>query len=141
MKKLIAMWMLVVFSIFGCVSMYQQEKELTPFEVACTELAVDCSEITPPIAVISKLVSDGLYGLYIHGEPYIFIRAGVGPKQLEQTIIHETVHYVIYEAKVLLSRCDGERTAREITAKATNTKVALWWEKQYECVSAWLYNG
>lgn len=138
MRGLILAWLLVAVSMAACVSYHERTKwvpELTPFEQVCKALKAACVQdgILPPIVVISEVVDPfNVHGLYIHGEPYIFINSATD-LPYDTIIIHETVHYVIVEAGLVFTYCGSERAARKITLALTGEKPGDW-EVNYGCV-------
>jgi hypothetical protein len=107
------------------------------FEVACTELRVDCTNIVPPTVIYSEVIAPyGAIGLYVHGEPYVYINPLSSGVPFDQIELHETVHYVMYESGILNDRCVSEEAARVITARHFNTEVDWTWRKRYKCPEA-----
>lgn len=106
----------------------------TLFEVACYELALDCSELDPPKIIYTALPElMGALGVFIADEPYIYINRLKTSVPWEQIILHETVHYVLYYAGPELTNCQSEEKARVITARHFNQEVDPTWRKRYNC--------
>lgn len=109
------------------------------FRYVCKALDKDCSNIPPPIVVHTNLVEDyrwGTYGLYFHGEPYVFITSRVNETTnptLSDVIVHETVHYVLYQTNPEMGRCASERIARRVTSKYMGLEYDPSWEVRYGC--------
>lgn len=102
-------------------------------EEICFELELDCSEIPEPIVVISNIVPTGYYGLYLRGEPYVFISSRASLEQIRKTIYHETVHYVQVNAEPTIGRCESEEAARKLTAKKFGYDYDEEWRERYRC--------
>ena len=102
-------------------------------DAACDVLPISCEGIEPPTIVVTAFLTQmGLHGLYVHGEDQIFVSTQAPP----ETILHETVHYVLYEAGLRFSRCDGEMVARQATAKWLKEDYDDSWRRRYGCTTA-----
>lgn len=137
MRKLILAWILAVVALGACAT-YQNNtsRELTPFEAVCElvreEFGDTCYGVEEPELIITELVEIlGAYGIYVHGEGYIFIAPNLSNKN--EVIVHETVHYVLWELSISRVRCDSERFAREWTEIITGIPLDPTWEKRYGC--------
>lgn len=106
----------------------KQLLELTPFEYVCQELAAlypgtDCAALEDPIIIYSSIIDDAAgrwaqwHGVYYWGEPYIFVNPDDDEEQQAQTIMHEMVHYVVWENDLPPKEdtCENERVARIIS--------------------------
>ena len=106
------------------------------FDVACTELRVDCSDLPPPRVVyttdLAMLGSDRNLGTYWGIFNTIFINSGRHYVPWEQVELHEMVHYVL-DKKANVTRCQSEETARVVTARVFNREVASGWRSAYRC--------
>lgn len=118
---LISVWALVVFS--------SAPKITTNFEYVCAELErryenVSCEGIVPPIEVLSEIVQPGFYGMYYHGEPYVFIRADAPANRYIEIARHEIVHYVMYQMGIYqeFTTCEREQVARDISGGSWTDK-------------------
>lgn len=136
MRRLILAWIAAALSIGGCVTYHEKTKFVAPttlFEQVCEVLEVDCSEIAPPIVVISQIIDPyGAHGIYIHGEPYIFINA-VTWLPVSEVEIHETAHYVLYEVYGDVEACLSEEVARAVTEILTGVPIDMGWPEAYGC--------
>lgn len=103
-------------------------RELSYFEYVCQELTAlypesSCADLAEPIVITSAIIDDAAgrwarwYGVYYHGEIYIFVNPDNTPEQTEQTIIHEMVHYVVWHNDLPPKDdvCENERVARVIS--------------------------
>jgi hypothetical protein len=134
MRKLITILCCLLLS--SCATFLNTTpKEQTDFEYVCAAVEVDCKElgIVAPIAVISAVVGSGYYGFYYPGEPYVFITKFPGNETTQTIIVHETTHYVLYEAGIRKGRCHSERVARRVTAEFKGLEYDPTWETQYGC--------
>ncbi len=143
MRLLVLSWLLAATMIGACTSMYV-ERELTPFEEVCAlveeEFGDSCWGIDPPILIVSSIADVlGAYGVYVHDEQYIFISPSLTNEegQLDPTrrevIVHETVHYVLWELDIEQGECPSERLAREWTEKITGVPLDPLWVISYGC--------
>lgn len=127
----------------GCAS--APPAELTPVEKICAEKQWDCAGIPDPTIVKSRVVliiqkhvfGPGaiLYGFYLKGEPFIYINPTLTPEREYQTIVHETVHYLVDELGLPLTMCEGEELARKTTAKILKIEYKSDWKQWYGCTS------
>ncbi len=99
------------------------------FNYVCSALYeiyfVSCATLQAPTIVYSDIINDASgwgtwYGVYYHGEPYIFINPSFldDPDfDLNEVILHEMGHYVIYELDLPPKddTCEGERVVRLIS--------------------------
>lgn len=126
----------------ACAVMPNKEVPTT-FETACywTETIgyeIDCSTISPPTVVVSNIVTawqgPGTYGLYMHGEPFVFIAEGLSDTKTREVVIHETVHYLLWETYGGgVGRCEGEEAARLATDLAYGRDYDPAWKRWYGC--------
>lgn len=136
MRKLILAWTLAALMAVSCTAVHVSTKAPpTPFEQVCAELQVDCSDIPEPIVVYSEILDyvgfGGVYGAYIHGEPYVLVSPN--SPNIVKTVIHEIVHYVSVKSGIYKSRCSNEGLARVVSSKLTNTEVDETWPERYGC--------
>ena len=101
------------------------------YDFACKTLPVDCSDIPMPSIIYTKLLHDmGLWGAYVYGEDRVFLR----PDAPEETYLHETVHYLLWqEGHTELTRCQTESAARRVTALYLHIPYTKDWYKVYGC--------
>lgn len=132
MKKLMALAALL-FAV-GCAP-----TPPTPWEFACAavdeelgELTHPCADLEKPTVVISKIVSPSYHGVYYLGEPYVFVNSRTNLK-LAAVEVHETVHYILWEAGLERNRCHSEELARKIEAKWSGTGYSEEWRELYMC--------
>ena len=106
------------------------------FDVACTELRVDCSDLPPPKVIYTKdirmLGDERHLGVYWSIFETIFINSGRHLVPWEQVELHETVHYVL-DKKDNVTFCQSEETARVVTARVFNREVSESWRSAYRC--------
>ena len=137
MRKLILSWLLAAVAIGGCVAYSNKEAPpLTPFEEVCllAEVYFDesCGNLRPPTLIYTSLLAElSIVGAYVHGEQYIFVHPR--DPELEDTVIHETVHYVLWELDLVQGRCYSENVAREWSAIISGLPVDDTWRERYEC--------
>lgn len=93
--------------------------------------ATGCETLVAPTVVISEVIEPYLYGLYIKGEPYIFVTPNA--PNITKTTIHESVHYILDNLGLETDRCKHEAVARKISSRLTNTEVDATWAKRYRC--------
>lgn len=120
----------------ACAYVEHKAEPIPPslFEVACAELRADCTNIDPPKVIYSAIVEPyKALGIYFWGEPYIYINSETTLVPWDQVVLHETVHYVIYEAELDYTWCGSEAAARVITARVFNTEVDPEWRVRYKC--------
>ena len=96
------------------------------FAYVCYQLEqmydVPCGELLAPTIVYSAIINDAAgrwskwHGVYYSGEPYIFINPD-SDKDVDEIILHETGHYIIYELDLPPKgdTCEGERVVRLIS--------------------------
>jgi hypothetical protein len=150
--------MIALKVFFACLSLgvgltvghalYEQLKD-TPYPEAdylmvCQQLAIElnapevekgCRGLTRPQIVISPIVRQfdrfgaQVRGMYFKGDKYIFIRDGLNERQVRDTTIHETVHYVIHNLGYQFDVCEHERLARKIAKNPWDDRV----KKLYGC--------
>jgi len=137
MRKLILSWILAAVAIGGCVT-YQNNtpKELTPFEAVCQlveeKFSDTCDGLDEPQLILTELVKYlGALGVHINGEDYIFVTPYA--LNVHEVIVHETVHYVLWELDISEGGCEGERFAREWTEIITGIPLNPEWEESYGC--------
>ena len=105
------------------------------FEYTCYHIeqmypSSSCYGLTPPIIITTLLVQEfdesffTMEGFYVYGDPYIFIRTGLEYLEARDVIIHETVHYVLYELYIVDNEeiCEQERVARLIAGDPWDDK-------------------
>lgn len=132
-KRIVKLFCWVNFWLLGAVSCAYLAtelswKELTSFEYVCEELKImypstTCEDLDPPIIIRSEIIDDASgrwshwYGVYYRGEPYIFVNPDNDDEQNAITILHEMVHYVVYnnELPPMDDTCLGEEIARQIS--------------------------
>jgi len=87
---------------------------------------IDCSTLADPLPVYTTMLELlGLNGLYMKGEPYIFINP-LNP-EFERSRRHETVHYILDRLGLEYDRCTHEDMAR----KHSGDKQG--WRTRYGC--------
>ncbi len=100
---------------------------------------VSCVTVEAPTIIYSNIINDASgwrtwYGVYYHGEPYIFINPdyGLGDVDLDELILHEMGHYVIYELDLPPKEdtCEGERVVRLISGGTWDDDA----KRSYSCL-------
>lgn len=93
------------------------------------EYGYTCEGLEPPELIRSRLIEllPGVRGLYIPGEKYIYVHPRV--KFADDTIVHEMVHYIMYENDPNVDRCESERIAREIAQQRWDEEM----QAIYQC--------
>lgn len=126
--------------LLGCASMdVEPVAEQTVFDRVCESMEVDCSDVTPPIIVYTQLVDElpcymcTYNGLAFDGEPYVFVNSMKSEEQQSWTAFHETVHYVVFQKDIPLTRCENEMVARKLTALEFNFEYDDEWLERYRC--------
>jgi hypothetical protein len=115
----------------------EAQREPTYTEQVCSVLEerypeIECRGIPEPIVVVSEIVPAMYNGLYFPGEEYIFISKYPTVEQ-HIVVVHETVHYTIYESGLELDRCVHEQQARQITEIITGHPRDETWPSRYRC--------
>lgn len=98
----------------------------TPFQYVCYQIEsiydVPCGDLAEPVVIISDIINDAAYpsswyGVYYHGEGYVFVNPDTGDWSLLDVILHEMSHYVIWELNLnpVEDECEEERVVREIS--------------------------
>lgn len=125
------MALLGILGLTSCAWVYsmldiEPDREDT-FKYVCYKLeqmyGVSCGSLDAPIVVFSDIIIDaagyggGWYGVYYHGEKYVFINPTAPEDMWIEIILHETGHYVIHELGLPPDgdSCEGERVVREIS--------------------------
>ncbi len=111
--------------------------KVEPFDYVCEQVAIAmddpdvCEGMAPPQVIITDVINmnpwQPLNGVYVPGEPYVFVSpTGQNP---QRTIEHEITHYVLWTKYKLTDKCEHERIARWVAGQP--------WEKrqkmQYGC--------
>ena len=142
MRKLIAVWLLAALAVGACASASTsnttKRAEPSAFELVCAKslqtYGTGCDDIDAPAIIFTDLVRVlEAYGAHIPGEPQIFIRPGLSVHRTYMLIVHETVHYVLYQLDIQMDMCRSEAIARNWTADITNTIVDPDWRRRYRC--------
>jgi hypothetical protein len=103
---------------------------------------VDCQKIQPPTVVVSKIVRDAtrrgiLFGVTYDGEPYVFVNPSLSRENQRLIVIHETVHYVLWQAYgaygVPVDRCKSEEVARIVERARAGSPSDESWRVWYGC--------
>lgn len=103
-----------------------------------------CKEVPAPIAVKSTWIVEllertmpgyFLYGFYIPGEPYIYVRTDIERIRMYETLVHESIHYYYNNTRPEGSdnRCESEYFARYYTTKVLSTEFDTTWWERYSC--------
>lgn len=121
--------------LMACATLSDKPRELTAQEMICAETKWEgCMDVPAPIVVVTKLLSPLYWGVYVRGEPYIFVSPNlVGTAQFKRTEVHETVHYLADKLGLERDRCKSEELARRITAKIFNREYKDNWRAKYRC--------
>jgi hypothetical protein len=106
----------------------------TDFEYVCEQVeniyGEGCGSLLPPIIVYSRVIELDMWrvlnGVYIPGEPYIFIH----PTAPEATVVHEMTHYVLDSLGLEQDRCRHEEIARFVAGQTDPT-----WRARYGCTN------
>lgn len=101
---------------------------------------VDCSAIPRPVLVLSEVVEAmtpygyTLYGFVYDNEYYIFVNPNHPVEQINETTVHETAHYILFQTYGEgVSRCDSEYVARIVGAKWSQEEYSEDWRQWYNC--------
>jgi hypothetical protein len=124
--------LLAISGLLACATIIEPTPA-SDFEEICQTLDIDCSGFPPPIVVVTQLVPGGYYGLYIRGEPYIFISSEFSLDQIQKTKYHEMVHYIQVNDNPEIGRCESEETARKLTSIKFGFPYDEDWRDYYRC--------
>ena len=121
----------ILLSVLGTCCIAAASPTLTPqnaqlygtaiFDELCVTMKIDddrinCSNIQPPITILSKLVdwvdvNGRVLGVFVWDEPYVFI--STTSKNIQSTMRHEIAHYIRwYSGASGPNVCVEERTVR-----------------------------
>ena len=143
MSKVIAAWIVAALAVVACVAASQQPVGNTPFDLACQKLQSETHKVCdfePPEIVESSLLRWlQVDGMYVGGEPHIYILPDLPTWRRPTVILHETIHYVIYEADLLpdgdthTRMCFSERLTRQWVEDITGQPKDPVWANRYGC--------
>lgn len=132
MAKWICILLLLCGSAQAQYAPFKMDRE--PFDGICEILTMDCSDIEPPFVVTTGGLgelsgNDTVLGMYVRGDSQILISPFLTPEMFTEILIHETVHYILYQTGVyvLLGKCDGEGLAREISGGPWGPEEKSWY--------------
>lgn len=125
---------ILTFLALAASALPQMVYEVKPWDYVCESIgnvySIDnvCEGISPPLVIYSDVINIGLFGgnlngLYIPGEPYVFV-SPLGTNVV-RTIEHEMVHYLTHEAGLIGERdmCEHERVARFVSGQSWEQKI------------------
>lgn len=97
-----------------------------------------CMDIIPPKVVTTQNMPWFARGLYVPGEPYIFVYSKLPLKTQWEVEVHETVHYLQTKLGMLgkfsrAVKCHTENDARALTSLILGTPYDHTWRERYGC--------
>jgi hypothetical protein len=95
-----------------------------------------CRDLPEPTVITSSVVRSACptcYGFYYFGEKYIFVSSWIPLEVQEEVALHETVHYVVFQLHLNVTRCEDEELARKITAGILGEFYDASWAVKYGC--------
>lgn len=110
---------------------YTDPYRLDPFmfDSICRYMEVNCEGLEAPNVVFTQLVDTNPFtktnGIYIQTEPNIYINPH--SDDISGTIVHETIHYIIFELNLPYTRCEGEAKARLAAGQPWDLKTQEWY--------------
>ena len=128
MRRILAALTLLAL-VSGAIS--QTVTKVDSFDYVCEQVADlyenpdVCKDIDAPIVVRSRVLELDFWrvlnGMYIPGEPYVFVH----PRATMRTVEHEMVHYVLTNAGLVAATnlCEHERVARFIAGQAWDDRA------------------
>lgn len=108
------------------------QEEAAALAYVCNYLAVDCrrEEIELPEVIRTVILDDlGLWGAHVPSEKRIFL----GTKAPPHTLVHEMVHYVLWNSTVKVTRCESEYISRIVAAVWGGQIYDSTWRARYGC--------
>jgi len=121
---------ILLFLVAVSTMAHDAQPNRTAFDYVCTELSVNCEGINPPDIVITEIMGEfGLWGAYMPGENRLYIDPDAPP----ETMVHEMVHYILYEINAGFGKCFGEELARVVHHRWANTPYDDSWRQRYRC--------
>lgn len=144
MRKLIAVWALVLLAGYACVHQYETTRYRSAYELACADVAEEygietCVLPEPDIVYNSLLVRDltGAMGVSVYPERRIYLSPAEYIRDqgytVEDVLYHEMIHMVLAESWPL-ERCASEAKAREMTDRRYGTESSkVPWRVFYQC--------
>ena len=126
MKEIILAAVLVLAACTGDDT-YAKEWAYACEQVENLELGYTCDGLDAPKIIRSDItVIAGANGIYMPDDKYIFVRLGAGRTG---TILHEMVHYIIWNNDKEVGTCEHERIARFVGSQPWDDGR----KKQYGC--------
>ena len=134
--KVLALSMVLFLS--SCIPQDVRGVEQAVFEATCEKTAelydIKCGDLLAPIVVHTEYFNPRYKGVYVHGEPYVFVKNKPHINYIE-VLIHETVHYIVYNrgGGADVSTCDHEEMARKVASAITGEPIDPNWRWSYGC--------
>lgn len=152
MRKILLGVIAAALAVAGACAYHETTREPTHFELAC-QIAEEryenaCDGLDTPMVIETLLLEYiGAYGVYVRGETWVFVMpqdmidmiAILGlkePPAKKWVIVHEMIHYILYNLYPLLTRCESETLARAMTAEISGIPEDPDWRAAYGCTKA-----